>query len=279
MLQHTKGIIAICMLIELGMLAGCGEASAPLPTPKESAAAPVASPTPAGKRAPPLQPAPTKARISLQKKTDHFDIYCTPSEATYMDTLPDQVEESYQKITSDLDVKMKNRISLYIYPDIQSFHIAIGKPDAPAWYIGEGNYCSISVVSPGLSQLRVIRHEMTHSICGQFAGLPQWLFQGIAMFEGKETPASQIESKVEECVKAGKIPSFRDLSVDYDSYSQMNGSYEFSYTMVDYLINRFGFEKLKVLLRAPSDFPGVFGFSEDEVYKDFKAYLIQKYKG
>jgi len=122
---------------------------------------------------------------------------------------------------------------------------------------------SIKIVSPSFMHLppgKVVLHELTHIITNDVGVLPQWLFQGIAMYEGRETSIHQIETTVKSGVLNDKIPTIDDLS------------------LVEYVIDKSGFAKISELIHSPYDYIKIFAISKKELYINWKESLNVKYK-
>lgn len=218
--------------------------------------------------------------IALNKETEHFLLYCSEKDKPLLEDLSKALESGFNKVTKDLDCTLEVKTIVKIYPDIDTFHKAIGKPDAPWWYVGEGSEGVISITSDmtHVSAPKVVVHELTHIITNSnFGRLPEWLFQGIAMYEGKETPISSIESAVRAGVSSQNIPSLKELDIDYWSFAD-KGGYEYSYVAVEFIINDFGYDKLNKFLRSPYNFKELFGLTEDEFNSKWVEYLKEKYK-
>lgn len=218
-------------------------------------------------------------KIALNMESEHFILYSYEKDKVFLQDLSKALESGFGKVTKDLNCKLNGKTTVKVYPDTVTFHIAIGKPNAPWWYVGEGSGGVISITSDmsHVSPSNVVVHELTHIITNSnFGVLPEWLFQGIAMFEGKDTPVSTIESAVRSGVKSQNIPSLKDLNVDYWSFAD-KGGYNYSYVAVEFIIKEFGYDKLNKFLRSPYDYKNSFGLTEDELNGKWVEYLKINY--
>lgn len=218
-------------------------------------------------------------KIELYKETKHFLLYSNKKDKLLVDVLSEALENGYDRISKDLACTLKEKVVVRIYPDIETFHKGIGKPDAPSWYIGEGSGGVISITADMTNYLAsdVIIHELTHIITSNnFGPMPQWLFQGIAKYEGKETPIAYIESAVRAGVSSQKIPTLKDLDTDYMSFVD-KGGYEYSYVAIEYILAEYGHDKLVKLLRSPYNYMEVFGITEDEFNNNWLEYVRKNY--
>lgn len=225
--------------------------------------------------------------IGLRKETEHFQFYCIESDAECLEDLAETLEENYSKITTDLKVDLDFKVKVHVYKDIDTFHKSTGRSDAPDWVVGAAYGNDIQMVSPlnpgGThnydSLIKVVVHEFTHVVINNIASsglmVPLWLHDGVAMYEAKQTDQLY---EVGKWVKSNRIPSL-DALESYGSYDTMsdNKVYPFSYTLVEYIINEYGIEKLNNLIRSPSDYSGAFKVDKNEFEQAWKVYLKEKY--
>ena len=225
--------------------------------------------------------------IELRKETGHFEFYCVESDEECLEDLAEALEENYLRITTELENDLDFKVKVHVYKDIDTFHKAVGQPDAPSWVVGTAYGNSIKMVSPlnpggshdYQSLIQVVVHEFTHVVINNTVQsgvtVPMWLHEGVAMYEAKQT--NQLY-EVGKWVKLDKIPSIDTLE-SYGSYKSMedNRIYPFSYTLVEYVISEHGIEKLNIFIRSPSDYSSAFGVYKDEFEQAWKDYLKRKY--
>ncbi len=106
--------------------------------------------------------------------------------------------------------------------------------------------------------LQPLKHEFTHNVTMALAKddhQPDWLLDGIAMYLAQEKDKS--EPYYEELLKNG-IPQMYTLKKnDKDRYI-------YGYSMVEYIIEEYGREKLVELLMEYGDIQKVLNISDDE---------------
>lgn len=76
--------------------------------------------------------------LTLNMETEHFILYYSDKDKALLQDLSKALESGYDKVTKDLNCKLDGKTTVEIYPDTETYHKAIGKPDAPGWYVGEG---------------------------------------------------------------------------------------------------------------------------------------------
>ena len=129
-----------------------------------------------------------------EAKSDHFVVYFLDSDV-FARGLLGEAENFYLRIASDIGYgrytdfwSWEKRAKIYIYPDQPSYIKATKKPE---WTRGFANLKGRQIVSYEESAFfteEVLPHEMAHLIfrdfVGQGRGVPFWIDEGIAQWEG-----------------------------------------------------------------------------------------------
>jgi hypothetical protein len=152
-------------------------------------------------------------------------------------------------------------IDVYVYPNYTDMKDAILYE--PSWTGGQA-YSDFNIVIMGLSgsdsnwDKNTIIHELTHILVGQFTfscigTLPGWIEEGLAMFsEGELDPSMQ--SQLEDAIKDDTLISIRSLNGGFSELpDKANLSYSQSYSIIRFLIETYGQEKMTQLLVAIQD--------------------------
>ncbi len=152
-------------------------------------------------------------------------------------------------------------INVYVYPNYTDMQDAVLYE--PSWTGGQA-YSDFSIVIMGLSgsdatwDQNTIIHELTHILVGHFTfscigTLPGWIEEGLAMFsEGKLDPSMQ--SQLDEAIKNDSLISIRSLNGGFSELpDKANLSYSQSYSIINFLINTYGQDKMNQLLLALQD--------------------------
>ncbi len=135
--------------------------------------------------------------MNQSKSTAHFDFYYTSQENTIIEDYAAKLENHFERITTALQATVGSRISIYIYPTLDLFHLANGYPEQPSWATGTAwGKSLIKVVSPTQvgydGAVDVLIHEFTHTVEAwkTQVSLPAWLNEGVACYYGRNTPES-----------------------------------------------------------------------------------------
>lgn len=165
------------------------------------------------------------------------------------------------RIEADAGLTTDQPIDLYIYASNQDMKDAILYE--PSWTGGEAfPEHNIVIIGIGPSDLswgrRAVVHELTHVIVGHLTftclgGVPTWLNEGLAVYsEGDLDPTAQ--SQLNDSIQNDTLLSVRSLSGNFSEVgSKANLSYSESYSIVKFLLDTYGRNKMTALLLALRD--------------------------
>ncbi len=213
--------------------------------------------------------------ISFQAETEHFMIYSEDDDAETAVQAAEYMESNYDRITTDLKVEPSEKCDFTVYPDLASFHTAIGYEDAPDWLVGmaDGNY-SLRIVSPNNPGpahsyediMSVAVHEFAHIVINELNDdVPTYLNEGTAAYEAGQS--SGVAELVQTTIDNGTFPTIGQLK----TLDGNNGLYQFGYALVDYVVESYGYDKLIEFIETP-DIQSVFDMSEDEFSAQWKQF-------
>lgn len=224
------------------------------------------------------------AELKLEKDTEHFLFYCTEQDISCLNELSQKLEENYQRICNDLGYNFKGKIKVKIFPDLQTFHNATGNPNSPNWFIGFENNGEIFITSPlnpgpahnYKSILKGIVHEFTHVIVNDLkSSVPRWLDEGLASFE-----AGQMDINRHYClfteIFENRIPKIKDFEIDWVSFGE-KGGYVWSYTIVEFVVQDYGWEKVREWIQNDGAIKSTFGIGDDKFQKKWISFLEKNY--
>ena len=224
--------------------------------------------------------------LNLAKESQHFAFYSTNDDIEILDSLAITLENNYSRITNRLGIQIDNKINVKVFPNVKSFHVAIDSPDAPDWVVGTSNGDELMMVSPlnpGSSHtykslMQVIVHEFVHTAVDyarrekESTELPRWLSEGYAQYE-----AGQINDYIRKLVKSSLIDQTPPTWTQLDTaspmeFGNMNG-YGLSVTIVEFLVVKYGIDKLVLLIKEPENIEIIYGLSKNILEKQWIQYL------
>lgn len=199
----------------------------------------------------------TTANLKQQRETEHFVFYCMDQDVKALDDLAEALEGCYERTTTDLGKTPSGKVKVNIYPDIDSFHNAMGRPNAPDWSVGEaknGALYMTSPLNPGPSHdydgmLQIAVHEFVHIIINLFGNVPSYLHEGVACYEAGQNRYDTLSSYIAGQMDQNKVPSLSSLE-KYNSSSE--GMYQYGPAFVDFIARCYGFDAVVALLEGKS---------------------------
>lgn len=199
----------------------------------------------------------TTADLKQQRETEHFVFYCMDQDVKALDDLAEALEGCYERTTTDLGKAPSGKVKVNIYPDIDSFHNAMGRPSAPDWSVGEAKNGALHMTSPlnpGPSHgyddmLQIAVHEFVHIIINLFGNVPSYLHEGVACYEARQYSYQELSEFVTNLMNKGQFLGLSDVE---KFTSSSPGMYEYSYLFVDFIARIYGFDAVVALLEGKS---------------------------
>jgi hypothetical protein len=181
------------------------------------------------------------------------------------------------RLKNDAGLQPDQPIHLYIYANTDDMKDAILYE--PSWTGGMA-YADHDIVIIGISQRDLewgrttIAHELTHVLVGHLTfsclgDVPTWLNEGLAVYaEGELGSASQ--SQLNEAIRSDQLLTVRSLSGGFSEVpSRAYLSYSQSYSIVKFLIETYGQDRMNSLLIALRD-----GSTVDDALMDVYGFDI-----
>jgi len=216
--------------------------------------------------------------LLFQKESDHFRFYCINKDIEVLEDLTKKLEDNYERITNDLKTYPEEKTDIYIYSDVETFHESLDMTNSPGWVVGKlMNNKEVHMVSPSNpgeyhdydSILRSSLHSFTRVVIMNLNTItPAWLSAGVPAYESQDNISFPKDFKEE------KIPELTQL----ESPSSMNQSiFGFGYTLVEFIVEKYGYDTLIDLIKKPDNYEDIFGFNKEEFEKQWRTYIIDKY--
>ncbi len=170
--------------------------------------------------------------------------------------LMDACQEGLARLTQDIGTYSERPIKIYIYAsdsDLKGAMISSNEWSGGVAFTDFG-IIAISIAPSELDWGKgALVHELTHLIVRQatfspYGQLPIWLDEGLATYnEGELDPV--LRSRLEEAISKNELISVRSLCSPFSAYSEKAYlSYAESYSLVEYLLDNYGQDKMLNLL-------------------------------
>ncbi len=209
----------------------------------------------------------------------------------FAEDLLNSAVDSLDQLGQTTGVAPESPIDMYIYADTADMRAAVLYE--PGWTGGQA-YAEHDIVIIGISPDQIDwgkdteAHELTHVLVGHLTfsclgDVPTWLNEGIAVYgEGGLDAAS--EKALKEAIGDDRLISVRALSGGFSEVSdKADLSYSQSYSIVNFLVERYGREKLLGLFTRLRDgvpiedaLKDVYGFGLDELEDGWRASIGAK---
>lgn len=232
-----------------------------------------------------------KIEWTLIDESDHFKFFAAKGSEDSAPLLEKELEANYDRITTDLQVDATEKFLVYIFSDIDTFHQASGQRGASATHVGTTQGIDTWIVSPlnpggTLDTQEVLTagvHEFTHALVHYVNGsmeennyeIPIWLNEGLAGYEARQM-IPDWRARMTQLVSQNKIPSIATDLVP-DKWEQVKG-FPYSITLVEYMIEEFGFDKIIAIIKTPSEAESILGVTTSELDSGWREYLRETYR-
>jgi len=183
-------------------------------------------------------------------------LYWYTGSDSFAQELMDTCEEGLASLTQDIGTYPEKPIEIYVYEstgDLRGAMVFSQEWTGGVAFIDFG----IIAISISPSQLewgkRALVHELTHLVVHQatfspYGQLPLWLDEGLATYsEGELDP--DLRSSLNRAISEGTLISVRSLCSPFSAYfDKARLSYAESYSLVKYLLDSYGQDKMLDLL-------------------------------
>jgi hypothetical protein len=169
-------------------------------------------------------------------------------------------QQALAGLVEDTGVELEKPAKIYIYANSGDLR---GSMIYPQEWTGGVAYTRFGIIAIGISSnlkelewgKRAIAHELTHLVIHQvtfnpYGDLPTWLDEGLAMRSEGEL-GSTFAMVLHEARVGNKLISVRSLSSPFSAYADESTlAYAQSYSLVDYLVDTYGRDKMFELLNT-----------------------------
>ena len=175
---------------------------------------------------------------------------------SFAQELMDTCQEGLARLTQDIGTYPERPIKIYIYASTSDLQ---GAMIFPQEWTGGAAFTEFSTIAIGItpSELdwgkKALVHELTHLVVhqatfGPYGQLPIWLDEGLATYnEGELDPV--FSYCLEEAILEDELISVRSLCSPFSAeYEKACLSYAQSYSLVEYLLDNYGQDRMLDLL-------------------------------
>ncbi|MGZ8901409.1 MAG: peptidase MA family metallohydrolase, partial [Limisphaerales bacterium] len=192
---------------------------------------------------------------------DHFVLRMAPDEAEiYGQQALDLLEKARVQLTKKYGLELTSMVTVEIFKNQKDFAVrTFGMPGGQG-YLGVcfGNVITAnSPASQNMNWQSVLWHEFCHVITLNMTRnrMPRWLSEGISVYEERRADlrwGEQINPQYRQFIVEGKMKPISDLSSAFmapPSGLHLQFAYYQSSLVVEFLVERFGLDKVQAILR------------------------------
>jgi len=215
-------------------------------------------------------------------------IYWYEGEESFAQELMTTAQQVLNRLTKDTGAYLEKPVNIYIYASAQDLQGAMIYPQE---WTGGVAFTRFGIISIGIAPKdlswgkRAMAHELAHLVIHQmtlnpYIDLPTWLDEGLAMYaEGALEPI--YKALLNKAIAEGSLISVRSLSSPFSAFAEEAVlSYAQSYSLVEFLINGYGADKMLELLNTFEQGSGydealtrVYGFDMDGLNTLWRDYI------
>lgn len=186
----------------------------------------------------------------------NINLHYYDSGQSFGQTLHDAAAQALVRLSSDVGISSDKPVNIYIYANTSDLQASILY--APSWVGGQA-FPETNIVIIGVSTDQLDwgkgteAHELTHVLVGHLTFsclgfIPTWLNEGLAMY-GQGGPTNAEISQFDQAKAANQLLALSSLAGAFsDEANRANLSYTEAYSVVNYLIQTHGRDKMTALL-------------------------------
>jgi hypothetical protein len=188
-------------------------------------------------------------------ENEYVWLYWHDQPADFGQHYDDLAVEAASSLANEFDVQVDEPVSIVIYNSHEEL-MSILQESSAEW-TGAVNFGKTGVIAIGLGSEswmdKVIPHELTHAVLNQvtqppFGEIPRWLHEGLAM-RSEGGSSWEEEMALEGAIADNTLISLRVLNSPFaDQRERAILSYAESYSLVSFIIEEYGTDKLGELI-------------------------------
>jgi len=224
--------------------------------------------------------------LTLRQRSAHFIFNYTERDTTVVDDMIQTLETQYDTIMDRMGFDEFKQTTIRMYPDLETYHNAVLTPGAPAWQMGrawdnheirmlspvEAQRITGETMNPGEMTIHEFVHCLHLSSIPDIQNPPGWLWEGLATYLGC---CKWTENPFEiDYMKKGNYPSIKQIERD----PTFQIKYELGYFFIEFLVEKYGWDKIRMLVRKNNDIKNVLGISTKQFERLFYKYLEETYQ-
>jgi hypothetical protein len=187
-----------------------------------------------------------------------ISLFCYEGDQSFAQELMNAANEALDMLYRDTGVSLEQAVEIYIYASPEDLRSAL--INAQEW-TGGVSFSDFGILAIGIAPAnlawgeRAMAHELAHLVTYQitfnpYSDIPTWLNEGLSMYA--EGPLDiTFESLLDKAISEDALISVQTISSNFPvNTTEAELSYAESYSLVQFLIQHHGQEKMLSLLRV-----------------------------
>ena len=218
------------------------------------------------------------------RTSQHFIVHYQSPDRQVVTELLDLLEDQHDRLTQIFETELIRPVNIYLHPDRHSLTRSAGIENPSEWLVGVAiNDTHVHLISPlnppGNHTRESVKegliHELVH-ICVASATvtrLPLWLSEGLAVFyAGQRNFVREVPGVLRSSPTPPTLAEFDD-----PKFFEQKRGYAISYTIVEFMIQRFGREALIAFIQNYPDYDFLGAMSAMQLQLEWQEYLGDNY--
>jgi len=194
--------------------------------------------------------------------TDYFDFFFKVQDKKIVEVVSKEADTIAGEMSADLAVAVKERITVCITEDFELNDVQPHYIPVPDWVTGIA-YHRLSMIylkSPrAISGMhydlkKTFVHELSHVLLGSALGnathIPQWLNEGVAMYQSREWSFNRVSTMTQAVITDSLIP-LSDITSGFPlERTKSELAYCQSFYLISFLITEYGRKKFHDFIRC-----------------------------
>ncbi len=206
--------------------------------------------------------------LPLELVTADFRLVYSQPSSSLMESYASVLEAERPRLMADLGVPSLPRVEGRFYPDAASFTAATGYR-ATGSVGGPTLFHLVAIPFAPSSAVHELAHNVTLHLEPDAANHPTWLWESVAIYEAGEF----VDPRGIPYLAAGDFPTFAELDNRQGRYS----IYEVGYTIAEAVVEGWGRDGLRRLVRAHGDSAMALGLPVSELERRWREFVEAGY--
>lgn len=121
-------------------------------------------------------------------------------------------------------------------------------------------------------------HEFVHiasiAVNRTIGNNPRWLWESVAQYEAGEYSSGLPRI---DYIIARDYPTLAELNVGFNEANEARNIYQFGYVIAEYIVNKWGIERLVALIKSNGNIQSILGISVTEFDAGWHSFMEQEY--